>query len=267
MVKRRQNAVVTTLRDTLGRDVTASSIPHPVGQAEIRSAADDGVTNAEQVTGAAGGDAGPSNFLKEVIENGPASQSTQESDGQETETEDLKPRCVSTSASDFHSESATALTRHPPPPPPITIEAAIQSNSGAVTRGADVRKRALSFIQPPVPFDDGAPCKRPYHVMKETWKAREGIKQRETLEKFKVKPSRTFLNPQRKETDCLPLCLRGGLDSSSLTSARTSLYLARFLISVASFPFPVSASDDASESPPPALILASRSKLRFQFPS
>src|SRR6202044_813111 len=78
----------------------------------------------------------------------------------------------------------------------MTAEGAIQTDPGAVTRGAASRKRALSSIEPTLPPDDGAPRKRPCRATKETWKAREA---REAREEFEAKRSRTSLKPHRKK--------------------------------------------------------------------
>ena len=103
MARRKQKTVVATLRDYPNRDVTAGSVPSPVGRGEPRSAADDGAADLEQLSEAVSADVGRNYLSKGEIENGSTFQSRQESDGQGTQTEDIKSQCVSTLASDCQS--------------------------------------------------------------------------------------------------------------------------------------------------------------------
>ena len=64
---------------------------------------DNGVTKAEQAAETVGGGAGRNNFSDEEIEDVSTSQSRQESDGQETETEDVRSQGDSTLSVDFYS--------------------------------------------------------------------------------------------------------------------------------------------------------------------
>lgn len=143
----------------------------------------------EQAAEVAGGDAGRNNLAREEIENVSTSQSRKESDGQETETENVRSQCCdSTLASASHSESASTLLRRPPPPP-MTVEEATRSDPGAATHEARNRKRARSSTQPTVLPDDNVPRKRPRRATKETWKAKDA---REVGEEFEAKRSRTW---------------------------------------------------------------------------
>ncbi len=213
LARRKQKTVVTTLRDCPDRDVTTGSIPRPVSQGEPRSAADDGAADMELLAETVSGDIGRNYLSEEEIENGSTFQSRQESDGQETQTEDVRSQCISTLASDCHSgefmsmllslvrvltcrttESASAFTGPRPSPPPMATYDATRPDPGADTQGAPNRKRTRPLTQPTVLSEDGAPRKWSRRATKEMWKAREA---REAREKFEAKPSQTLLNPYR----------------------------------------------------------------------
>ena len=94
--------------------------PGPVSW-EPRKAADDDVTDTEQPTDAAGGDAGRNNVSAEEIENLSTSQFEQESDRQGTETEDvIRSRRGSTLASDFLSGKSYLDAVEPRPGSDVT---------------------------------------------------------------------------------------------------------------------------------------------------
>ncbi|MCJ1282889.1 hypothetical protein MMC26_002215 [Xylographa opegraphella] len=196
LTRRKQKTMVATLRDCPYRDVTTGSIPRPVSQGEPRSAADDGAADMELLAETVSGDVGRNSLSEEEIENRSTFQSRQESDGQETQTEDVRSQCISTLAGDCHSESASAFTGPRPSPPPIATYEATRPEPGADTQEAPNRKQTRPLTQSIVPYDDGAPCKRPRRATKETWKAREA---REAREKFEAKRSQTLLNPYRKK--------------------------------------------------------------------
>lgn len=109
MARRKQNTVVANLRDCPDHDVTAGSIPRPV------SAAVDGAAHMEQLAEAVSSDVGCNYLPKEEIENGPAFESRQKSDGQKTRTADIRSQCISTSASDCRSGEfyIGAIKSHP----------------------------------------------------------------------------------------------------------------------------------------------------------
>jgi len=197
MARRKQKAVVTAVRDCPDRDDAAGSIPPPVSQGGPRPAADDGAADMELFAQTVhGGDIGHSYLSKGEIENGSPFQSEQESDGRETQTEDVRSQCVSTLTSDCHSGSASAFTRRSSSPPAMVIHEASEPVHGIVTQGVRRRKRTQSSTQPNVLSGDGAPRKRPRRAIKETWKAREA---RESRERVETKPPQTSLKPYRKE--------------------------------------------------------------------
>lgn len=94
---------VATRQGYPDRDVTVGSIPYPTGQEDYRSTTDDGAVAIDQVAEAVSIDVGRIYLSNEETGNGSILQSRQESDGQETQTEDVRSHCVSLLTSDCHS--------------------------------------------------------------------------------------------------------------------------------------------------------------------